>query len=161
MILEDKQVRRDSFQELQDNAVADILTIDDSIKDFNSILKDHSLGSQYRLSYILDKVSTLGFDLHPQGRTPGIDTPFLKQLRQVAKIDLLREVKHSARIPIPGSYLLVGVPDEGPAYEQGGHENVFTLKQNEICGQSTDIWDTLAGTHLIPHYSLRSEAPRR
>ncbi|SJL00749.1 uncharacterized protein ARMOST_04063 [Armillaria ostoyae] len=132
MILEDKQVRRDSFQELQDNAVADILTIDDSIKDLNSMLKDHSLGSQYRLSYILDKISTLGFDLDPQGRTPGIDTPFLKQLRQVAKIDLLREIKHSARIPIPGSHLLVGVPDEGPAYEQDGYKNVFTLKQNEI-----------------------------
>ncbi|KAK0196791.1 RNA dependent RNA polymerase-domain-containing protein [Armillaria mellea] len=132
MILEDKQVRRDSLQELQENAVADALTIDDSIKDFNNILKDHSLGSQYRVSYILDKISTLGFDLHPKGRTPGIDTPFLKQLRQVAKIDLLREIKHSARIPIPGSYLLVGVPDEGPAYEQEGYKNVFALKQNEI-----------------------------
>ncbi|KAK0484002.1 RNA dependent RNA polymerase-domain-containing protein [Armillaria novae-zelandiae] len=132
MIMEDKQVRRDSLQELQDNAVADTMIIDDSIKDFNSILRAHSLGSQYRLSYILDKISTLGFDIQAQGRTPSIDTPFLKQIRQVAKIDVLREIKHQSRIPIPGSYLLVGIPDEGPAYEQNGYENVFTLKQNEI-----------------------------
>ncbi|KAK0463788.1 RNA dependent RNA polymerase-domain-containing protein [Desarmillaria tabescens] len=132
MILEDKQVRRDSLQELQDNAVADILTADDSMASFIAILKDHSLGSQYRLSYILEKISALGFDLHPQGRTPSIDTPFLEQLRQVTKIDLLREIKHSARIKIPESYLLVGVPDEGPAYEQNGYKDVFTLKQNEI-----------------------------
>ncbi|KAK0228867.1 RNA dependent RNA polymerase-domain-containing protein [Armillaria fumosa] len=132
MILEDKQVRRDSLQELQDNAVADTVIIDESIKDFNSILQAHSLGSQYRLSYILDKISTLGFDIQPQGRTPSIDTPFLKQIRQVAKIDVLREIKHQSRIPIPGSYLLVGIPDEGPAYEQNGYANVFTLKQNEI-----------------------------
>ncbi|KAK0501877.1 RNA-dependent RNA polymerase [Armillaria luteobubalina] len=127
MILEDKQVRKDSLQELQDNAVTDIVTIDDSIKDFNSILKAHSLGSQYRLSYILDKISTLGFDIQ-QGHTPSINTPFLKQIHQVAKIDVL--------IPIPGSYLLVGIPDEGPAFEQSGYENVFTLKENEIYGQS-------------------------
>ncbi len=161
MILEDKQVRRDSFQELQDNAVADTLTIDESIKDFNSILRDHSLGSQYRLSYILDKISTLGFDLHLQEHTPGIDTPFLKQIREVAKIDVLREIKHQARIPIPGSYLLVGVPDEGPAYEQNGYENVFTLKQNEIYGQLLLLDARALVPIFILHYSLRPEAPRR
>ncbi|KAG7448123.1 RdRP-domain-containing protein [Guyanagaster necrorhizus] len=132
MILEDKQVRRANLQELQDNVVADTLTIDDSMGRFNTILKSHSLGSGYRLPYILDKISDLGFDFHPQRCTPGIDTPFLKQLRQVAKIDLLREIKHQARIPIPESYLLVGVPDEGPAYEKNGYTNVFTLKQTEI-----------------------------
>ncbi len=131
VILEDKRVRREVFQELQDDAEANAKTIDDSLKQFSDILERHSLGNVYRLSYIIRRLSDLGLDI----ATPGIDTPFLKELRQVGKIHILQDIKHRARIPVPGSYQLIGVPDEGPAYEKAGYKNVFTLKKHNIYGR--------------------------
>jgi hypothetical protein len=48
----------------------------------------------------------------------------------------LREVKFKARIPVPDSYQLVGVADEGRAYIQEGVDEgrVFTLKPGTIYG---------------------------
>ncbi|KAK0470607.1 RNA dependent RNA polymerase-domain-containing protein [Armillaria novae-zelandiae] len=128
VILEDKRVRREVFQELQDDAEANAKTIDDSMKQFSDILEKHSLGNVYRLSNIIRRLSDLGLDI----ANPGIDTPFLKELRQVGKIHVLHDIKHRARIPVPGSYQLIGVPDEGPAYEKAGYTNVFTLKKGNI-----------------------------
>jgi RNA-dependent RNA polymerase len=65
-----------------------------------------------------------------------MDNPFFSQLRQVAKNDVLRDIKHSARIPVPDSYLLVGVADEGPAYEAAGDTNIFKLQESQIYGES-------------------------
>ncbi|KAJ7633050.1 RNA dependent RNA polymerase-domain-containing protein [Roridomyces roridus] len=132
MALEDRGVRQTVFRRLQDAAVRDTLTIDDSIAQFRTLLKDHSLGSPFRLAYLLEKLEKFGLDLKPKHRTPGIDNEFFKQLRQVATNDVLREIKHSARIPIPKSYLLVGVADEGPAYKKAGYTNVFELPPGKI-----------------------------
>ncbi|KAK0502425.1 RNA dependent RNA polymerase-domain-containing protein [Armillaria luteobubalina] len=128
MILEDKGVRREVFQKLQDDAEANAKTIDDSMKQFSDILEKHSLGNVYRLSYIIRRLWDLGLDI----ATPGIDTPFLKELRQVGKIHVLQDIKHRARIPVPGSFQLIGVPDEGPTYEKAGYKNVFTLEKRSI-----------------------------
>jgi RNA-dependent RNA polymerase len=48
----------------------------------------------------------------------------------------LREVKFKARIPVPKSYQLVGVADEGQAYIKEGvnEEDVFTLGEGRIYG---------------------------
>lgn len=53
--------------------------------------------------------------------------------------EILREIKHGARIPVPDSYLLVGVADEGPAYVgKPGYEKVHCLSEHEIYGQFLD-----------------------
>ncbi|KAJ7632964.1 RNA dependent RNA polymerase-domain-containing protein [Roridomyces roridus] len=132
MALEDRGVRQTAFRKLQDIAVGAALTIDDSITQFRAVLKDHSLGNPFRLVYLLEKLEKLGLDLQAKHRTPGIDNAFFKQLRQVAMNDVLREIKHSARIPISESYLLVGVADEGPAYKKAGYTNVFELPPGKI-----------------------------
>ena len=44
-----------------------------------------------------------------------MDNPFFRQLRQVAMDpNVLRDIRHSVKIPIPDSHLLAGVADEGP-----------------------------------------------
>lgn len=136
MILEDLGVRPEAFTELQELAVADARTIDDSSEQFRAVLSAHGLGNPYRVSHILKSIEGLGLDLKPRNRIPGFDTPFLRQLRQVAMLDVLRDIKHSARIPVPNSYLLVGVADEGPVYRDAGRENVYTLKEGHIFGKS-------------------------
>ncbi|KAF8077751.1 RNA dependent RNA polymerase-domain-containing protein [Lyophyllum atratum] len=132
MILEDLGVKMDAFISLQDLAVAEARTINDSSSQFRIILDNHSLGRPFRLSYLLKRIEELGIELHPQGRKPGYDNPFLRQVRQVSMVDVLRDIKHSARIPVPESYLLVGVADEGPAYKAAGVENVYTLPVGHI-----------------------------
>lgn len=134
MVLEDLGVRMDSFVELQEQAVAEARTIDDSNDQFRNVLDNHGLGRPYRLSHILKQIEELGLELNPRNRAPGFDTPFLRQVRQVSMNDVLRDIKHSARIPIPDSHLLVGVADEGPAYEKAGYTNVYKLKEGYIFG---------------------------
>ena len=77
----------------------------------------------------------MDFKSEGQG-TISMDNPFLSQLRQVAMNDVLRDIKHSAKIPVPDSFLLVGVADEGPAYEAAGYTNIFKLNELEIYGES-------------------------
>lgn len=136
MILEDRGVTKEVFLELQDAAVADARTIDESSTQFRTVLDSHGLGRSYRLSSILARLQDLELDLHPGKQGPGIDNPFLRQLRQVAMTDVLRDIKHSARIPVPDSYLLVGVADEGPAYRDAGYDNVYVLPEGHIYGAS-------------------------
>ncbi|KAF8969863.1 RNA dependent RNA polymerase-domain-containing protein [Flammula alnicola] len=134
MLLEDVGVRRDAFQTLQDAAVADAKTIDDSISHFCNVLSSHRLGSSYRLKEIMGRLQDhYNMELTSNGGKIAIDSPFLQQIRQVAMTDVLRDIKHSARIPVPNSYLLVGVADEGPAYSgEPGYENVYCLGVGEI-----------------------------
>jgi RNA-dependent RNA polymerase len=134
MALEDRGVRQGAFRKLQDLAVAAARTIDDSISQFRAVLRDHSLGNVFRLSFLLQRLEDLGLDLQAKHRNPGIDNEFFRQLRQVAMNDVLRDIKHGARIPIPESHLLVGVADEGPAYRQAGYENVYELPPGKIYG---------------------------
>ena len=134
MILEDLGVRMEAFIELQEQAIAEVLTIDDSATQFENVLESHSLGRPYRLSHTLKRIEELGLQLNGHNRGPGFDTPFLRQVRQVAMNDAMRDIKHSARIPVPESYLLVGVSDEGPAYEKAGYTNVYKLPEGHIFG---------------------------
>ena len=137
MLLEDVGVRRDVFQELQDIAVEKAKTLDDSISHFCNALRGHHLGSSYQLRDILGRLrDKYDMDLTSNGKTIAIDNPFLRQVRQVAMIDIVRDIKHSARIPVPDSFLLVGVADEGPAYiGKPGFENVYCLGAAEIYGK--------------------------
>ncbi|KAJ7735431.1 RNA dependent RNA polymerase-domain-containing protein [Mycena olivaceomarginata] len=132
MALEDRGVRKEVFCKLQDNAVAAARTIHDSVSQFRAVLQDHSFGNNFRLSFILKRLEEMGLDLQAKQRTPGIDNDFFRQLRQVAENSVLRDIKHSARIPIPESHLLVGVADEGPAYKKAGYSNVYELPPGKI-----------------------------
>ena len=138
MLLEDVGARKESFLHLQRLAVERARTIDDSISQFNDVLASHTLGSGYRLRHTMERLQDrYNMDFKSKGpQTISMDNPFFNQLRQVAMNDVLRDIKHSARIPVPDSYLLVGVADEGPAYEAAGHTNIFKLRQSEIYGES-------------------------
>lgn len=134
MLLEDLGAKRDAFIQLQDMAVAEARTIDGGINEFWRFISSHGLGNPFRLKWILQRFRDLGLDILSSYKSRSIDTPFLHLLRSVAITDVLRDIKHSARIPIPESYLLVGIADEGVAYQKGGKEDVYTLEENQIYG---------------------------
>lgn len=134
MLLEDLGTRKEAFVKLQDIAVADARTIDGGIDELWRFISGHGLGNPFRLKWILQRFRDLGLDIRSSSKGQSIDTPFLRLLRSVAINDVLRDIKHSARIPIPESYLLVGIADEGVAYEKAGYQNVYTLPEGQIYG---------------------------
>ncbi|KAG1890753.1 RNA dependent RNA polymerase-domain-containing protein [Suillus subluteus] len=145
-VLEDRGASKDTFMELQQKVVAEARTAHDSVDLFAALLECHGLSQSFRLASTLRRLNTLGLELSPTHLQQNIDTPFLAQLRACAINHVLRAVKHDARIPIPNSYMLMGVTDEGPAYEKKGHTNVFKLPPGKIyaCvhkpGDNEPIW---------------------
>lgn len=138
MVLEDLGVRKEAFLDLQHAEVAKARTIDDSIDKFRSIISAHSMGTAFRLRETLRRLQqqfNMGLDSLDGRDAIKMDNPFFQKLRRVAMNDILRDIKHSARIAVKDSYLLVGVADEGPAYEALGYRRVFTLNEGEIFGK--------------------------
>ncbi|EKM55297.1 uncharacterized protein PHACADRAFT_173398 [Phanerochaete carnosa HHB-10118-sp] len=133
MVLEDRGVIKQAFLELQEAAVAAIHMSSDSVMQCRQLFREHSLGGSYRLSYVWQLLNAVGLGMeHEENIRVVLQDPFFERLVQFAKNDVLRSIKHNARIPVLGSYLLVGVADEGPAYEAEGCENVFKLEEGQI-----------------------------
>jgi RNA-dependent RNA polymerase len=102
MVLEGLGVPYQTFKEYQDGAVSEAKH---SRKDFERagrLLEAFGLGASFRLPSVL-------YHLHKLG-VPMQKDPFYKHLLDFAINHVLRDLKHHARIPIPG-YTLVGVAD--------------------------------------------------
>ena len=138
MALEDLGVRQQAFLDLQEDAKARISLASDSLKIFVCLLRSQSLGSKFHLAFILEQLITLGLDFRDSTleNKEAIRSAFLGRLVRDSMNHSLREVKFKARIPVPRSYQLVGVADEGRAYiNEGAHpDEVFTLGKNQIYG---------------------------
>ena len=136
MALEDRGVETDTFVDLQERAKAKIYLSRDSLKNFLELLKDHGLGYKFHLSFILEQLIKLKLDFKDSTDKKAIKSAFFERLLRFSIHHSLREVKFKARIPVPDSYQLVGVADEGRAYiEEGEDEDrVFTLKPGTIYG---------------------------
>ncbi|KAG2003550.1 calcium:hydrogen antiporter [Coprinopsis cinerea AmutBmut pab1-1] len=117
------------FEELQRMAVADAMTIDASIDQFSRLMQMHGLGNPFKITYLLEHVEALGLSLEELDQV----SPLWKALRDVAFKTVMAGIRYEARIPVPKSWVLVGVADEGPAYKgQPGYENVYCLPENCI-----------------------------
>ncbi|TCD70921.1 hypothetical protein EIP91_000827 [Steccherinum ochraceum] len=140
MILEDRGVEKAALVKLQDDAIKDIHTASDTLEQASQLLRAHALGRCYNLHYIIQGLRAIG--MHTQYETGKylLSDVFLDRLITIAKNTILRDIKHKARIPIKESYHLVGVADEGPAYEREGKLNVYKLNVAEIfvCVQNQD-----------------------
>jgi RNA-dependent RNA polymerase len=157
MVLEDRGASKDTFLELQQKVVAEARTANDSVDIFARLLESHGLSQPFRLASTLRKLNTLGLELNPTHHQRNIDTPFLRQARACAINHVLRAVKHDARIPIPDSYMLMGVMDEGPAYEKDGHQNVFKLPPGKIYGVLLHLDDSLRIYNLRHQLVFKSQ----
>ncbi len=130
MVLEDLGVRKEVFLDLQRLAVVKARTINDSLEKFEETMTSHNMGSVFHLRDLLNRLRTdYSLDLK------SMDNPFLQQIRRVAMYSILRDILFGARVPIPNSYMLVGVADEGPAYEDRGYKDVYCLPEGHIFGK--------------------------
>ncbi|KAI6035723.1 RNA dependent RNA polymerase-domain-containing protein, partial [Pisolithus marmoratus] len=131
-VLEDRGAPKQAFLELQDKVVSDTRRAHESVAMFTELLEKHKLCTDFWLPNTFRRLSALGFELKPNHMQRPLDTPFLSRIRSSAINHVLRDVKHRARIPIPESYMLPGVADEGPAYVNKGYKNVYCLPQGKI-----------------------------
>ena len=136
MALEDRGVKIDTFMDLQEKTKAEIHLASDSLNNFSTLLKNHGLGYKFHLSFILEQLIKLKLDFKQSTDNTAIKSTFIERLLRFSMHHSLREVKFKARIPVPDSYQLVGVADEGRAYIREGVDEgrVFTLKPGTIYG---------------------------
>ncbi|KAF8267887.1 RNA dependent RNA polymerase-domain-containing protein [Lactarius quietus] len=134
MALEDLGVKKQAFIDLQEEAKARIYLASGSLKIFVVLLKSQSLGGQFHLAFVLEQLFKLGLDFRDHLDKDAIGSAFLGRLVRDSMNHSLREMKFKARIPVPHSYQLVGVADEGQAYINEGvpPDQVFTLGEKEI-----------------------------
>ena len=103
MVLEGLGVPYDTFKEYQDFAVLEAEYARQDFERAGRLLESFGLGASFRLSSIM-------YHLHKLGVPMQTMDPFYKHLMDFAINHVLRDLKHHARIPIPG-HTLVGVAD--------------------------------------------------
>jgi RNA-dependent RNA polymerase len=137
MALEDRGIERDMFMKLQEREKAKIYLSSDSLEIFREQLRNYGLGGKYHLGFILEQLIKLGLDFKDSIDKKPVKSAFFECLLRFTIHHALREVKFKARIPIPNSYRLVGVADEGRAYVENegfNEDDVYTLKPGTIYG---------------------------
>ena len=136
MALEDRGVDKETFIALLEDAKAKIYQSSDSLEDFSWQLMKHNQGRKFRLGFIFEQLHKLGLAFVDGKDKKAVENAFFERLLRFSMNHSLREVKFKARIPVPKSYQLVGVADEGQAYINEGvdKDDVFTLGPGKIYG---------------------------
>ncbi|CAE6449490.1 unnamed protein product [Rhizoctonia solani] len=114
MILETaNKVPADIFLSLQAQAVKETR---ESMRFFHTaadLLEIHGLGASFKLPSLFTRLQHIGIELEY------CNTLGIKTIIKDAETDILRELKHRARIPVPESWKLVGIADEFNFLEEG------------------------------------------
>lgn len=129
-ILEDLGIHKDTFLQLQDAAVTILQTARHSLSDFANLLDTHGLGKAFSLSYLMRSLDKIGCTLEHHDSARAVGTPFLRGLIDTAMLSVLRSMKHSARIPVPQSWNLVGIADEDRVLGPG---QIYGMKKFSWC----------------------------
>lgn len=142
MILEDRFVDAKVFLELQQRAVAQIRSASGAFDRLRSLFRMNSLGTAFSLAETITRLEALQVDLRSMSEQTMGDQihqkPFFGRVAQCSMNTLLRDMKYRCRIPVPQSWKLAGVTDEGPKYEANRNNagrNVYTLEEDEIFGK--------------------------
>ena len=152
VIIEDRKVHPDVFLKIQADALADVKGAQESLATACRFLVANGLGKGFSLRYILEQLGKLGLDLKKRparidddqddtsdSERMVLNNKFLLSTLKFAEFQVLRDIKHRARIPVKDSHVLVGVADEGPEYRSRGirkinEQKVYCLTGNDIFG---------------------------
>jgi RNA-dependent RNA polymerase len=156
VVLEDRKISSEVFLDIQADALADIDGAQESIETACRFLYANGLGWGFGLRYVLDQLGKLGFDLKKRPEVARIDDDpadsnnpdqwvlnnrFMLSTLKFAEFQVLRDIKHRARIPVKDSYVLVGVADEGAEYRKRkitkiDGKKIYCLSPDNIFGTS-------------------------
>jgi len=112
MLLEGLGVPYDVFHSFQEKAVSETKSATATLTEAAHLLEKHGLGASFKLPSTMQSLAKLGLDSI-------YDDPFYTRLLKVGVYHILRDLKHHARIPIPGAWTLVGVADVHDYLKEG------------------------------------------
>jgi RNA-dependent RNA polymerase len=115
MLLETLGLEKDIFLELQREAVKVTEDAIESLVTASSLLDAHGLGTSFSLKSVFNSMARMGADLDTQDDM----WPFLRHVLRFCTNHVLRDLKYRARVPIPKSWMLVGVADEYDLLQEG------------------------------------------
>lgn len=120
VLLEHHGVPQRSLIKLQDDATREVDSIRTSLSQASKLFSRHNLGASFHLPSLFDNIlAVLGLDITEDFAGDGVYHELIKDCLSCARTHVLREIKHHARIPVPGSYTLLGVSDEWACLREG------------------------------------------
>jgi len=134
MILEDRGVPTDVFLRLQTEAIEKVYSVKKDLTSFSQFSYKHHLGAVFRFPELAERLANRGLNLSHEDPNKQISFPFFTRLVAYSTAHVLREIKYKSRIPVEGSWQLVGVADEGMEWIKQGARNVRLLEEGEIYG---------------------------
>ncbi|KAG9102986.1 hypothetical protein FRC06_000562, partial [Ceratobasidium sp. 370] len=96
------------FEDLMASTLESTVTGMKTLSGVAKLLVNHRLGHPFRLADTFNKLSRLSLELDQ----PGVRTAGLLKLMNASLYHIMVDLKHKARIPVPGGHTLVGVCDE-------------------------------------------------
>ncbi|KAG8697843.1 hypothetical protein FRC09_007614, partial [Ceratobasidium sp. 395] len=118
-------IQTDIFLYLQREAVREVretmYTFDGAAK----LLEKHGLGTSFKVPSIMARMQKIGLDLEHCYALG------MKTVLKDAETDILRELKHRARIPVSDSWKLVGIADEFK-YLKEGEIYAYVRDRNDV-----------------------------
>ena len=137
-ILEGLGVSKENFIYLLKNEIEEVYNSHKSTNNLVKILRKHSFGTSFRFTTLLSRLSNkYGLDIDTENPMRCIRTDFINNIISCYTNFIFRGFKYRCRIPVPNSWTLVGIADEGPAYiSQKRYKacDVFTLRKGQIYG---------------------------
>lgn len=114
-ILEDLKIPGQVFLSEQQKTVKSIERSRESFRQCAKLMEKAGLGFSCNLPKILKRFSSL----MRTDKTDEVASTFIHDCLDLAVIECLRDLKYRARIPLEGSYTLVGVADEDVCLQEG------------------------------------------
>ncbi|KAJ3519584.1 hypothetical protein NMY22_g13130 [Coprinellus aureogranulatus] len=112
MLLEGLGVPFETFKRFQDMAVRETHEASQSLSKAGKLFQCHGLGASFRIPSVMSSLASLGI-------TRLVGDTFFDKCMEFAQNHVLRDLKHKARIRVPGAWTLVGVADEHGFLEPG------------------------------------------
>jgi RNA-dependent RNA polymerase len=143
VILEYLGVKNESLIHLQDMAIHDIQSSRTSFLEASKLFGHHGLGASFRLPSLLTNLKTqLGLDIRSSSTPGGLSHRLITESIRCARAYALREIKHRAHVPVPGSVTLLGVSDEWDCLDEG---EIYAT----VFDDRTGISEPIEGTVLV------------
>ncbi|KAJ7642305.1 RNA dependent RNA polymerase-domain-containing protein [Mycena rosella] len=119
-LLEHHGTRGEVFMGLQKLAIDEVENIKGSLLQASKIFSQHGLGASFRLPSLFNNLFyQLKLEIGPWSNPDVFRHQLIKTALAYATTHILREIKHRAHIPVPGSYTLIGVSDEWDCLAEG------------------------------------------
>lgn len=144
VVLEYLEASRERIIELQDRSINEAQSIRRSFKNASNVLRQHGLGTSFRLPSLFNNMtSLLNLGMYGDETEDGLYNDLIANALHCAETHILRELKYRAHIAVPGSYTLLGVSDEWDCLAEG---EIYATVHDEKSGLYEEITGTIGIT---------------